>query len=41
MVRTGKPVIDVDLTISIMKVLIAYNLSKTENRLVKLSEIDG
>jgi hypothetical protein len=41
MVRTGKPVIDVDLTISIMKVLIAYNLSKKENRLVKLSEIDG
>jgi hypothetical protein len=39
MVKYEKPVIEPTLTISIMKVLIAFSLSKKENRLVKLEEI--
>ena len=39
MIRTKKPSIDPNLIISIMKVLIAANNSKNENREVKLNEI--
>lgn len=39
MIRNNKPAIESKLTISIMKVLIAYNISKKEDRLVKLEEI--
>ena len=39
MIRTGKPVIDPDLVMNTMKVLIAANISKHENREVEIDEI--
>ncbi len=39
MIISGEPVISADLTLNIMKTLIAGNLSKTENRVVRLDEI--
>lgn len=39
MIRTGKPSIDINQTINMMKILIAANISKKEKREVKLSEI--
>ena len=39
MIKTGKPVIDFDDTFAILKILIAYNTSKKEKRIVQLKEI--
>jgi len=39
MIITGKPPIPADLTLNIMKTLIAGNLSQSENRVVNLDEI--
>ena len=39
MIRTGKPTIEPDLVLNTMKVLIAADLSRTENRVVELDEI--
>ena len=39
MIKTGKPVIDFDDTFAILKILIAYNLSKNEKRKVHLNDI--
>jgi hypothetical protein len=39
MIRTGKPSIEPDLVLNTMKVLIAANLSRMENRVVELDEI--
>jgi predicted dehydrogenase len=39
MIKTGKPVIDFDDTFAILKILIAYNISKNEKRKVHLNEI--
>lgn len=39
MIRTGKPAIDPGLVLNTMKVLIAANLSRKENRVVDLDEI--
>ena len=39
MIRTGKPAIDPGLVINTMKVLIAANLSRAENRVVDIDEI--
>jgi hypothetical protein len=38
MIKTGKPVIDFDDTFAILKILIAYNTSKKEKRIVQLKE---
>jgi hypothetical protein len=39
MIRTGKPTIDPGLVMNTMRVLIAANLSRTENRVVDIDEI--
>lgn len=39
MIRSGKPVVEPDLVINTMKVLIAANISKNENREVDIDEI--
>jgi predicted dehydrogenase len=40
MIRTGKPAIDLNHIVNMMKILIAANISKKEKREVKLSELD-
>ena len=40
MIRTKKPVIDPELVIDSMKVLIAANISRKENREVEIDEIE-
>jgi len=40
MIRTGKPAIDLNHIVNMMKLLIAANISKKEEREVKLSELD-
>lgn len=39
MIKTGKPPIEPDLTLGIMKTIIAFNISRQENRTVHLKEI--
>ena len=39
MIRTGKAMVDPDLVMNTMKVLIATNISKNENREVDIDEI--
>ena len=39
MMRTKKPTVDPELVINSMKVLIAANLSRKENREIKIDEI--
>jgi hypothetical protein len=39
MMRTKKPTVDPELVINSMKVLIAANISRTENREVDIDEI--
>jgi predicted dehydrogenase len=39
MIRTGKPTVEPELVLNTMKVLIAANLSRNENRVVELNEI--
>jgi predicted dehydrogenase len=39
MIRTGKPTIDPELVMNTMRVLLAANLSRNENRVVELDEI--
>lgn len=39
MVKSEKPVIDPNLTISLMKILIGYNISKENNKIVEIEEI--
>lgn len=40
MIRTGKPAIDLNHTVNLMKILIASNISKKEKREVELNELD-
>jgi hypothetical protein len=40
MIRTGKPAIDLNHIVNMMKILIAANISKKEKREVKLNELD-
>jgi hypothetical protein len=39
MMRTGKPTIEPELVLNTMKVLIAANMAKNENREVAIDEI--
>ncbi|MFK8030319.1 MAG: Gfo/Idh/MocA family protein [Gammaproteobacteria bacterium] len=39
MIRTGKPIVDPDLVINSMKVLIAANISRKENREIRIDDI--
>jgi hypothetical protein len=40
MINEGKPSIDPELTLSIMKTIIAFNISLNEKRVVKISEVN-